>query len=333
MGDGGALEVDPITQNIYGMYSNSNCETPPTNGNQELELRYYNNLLKRGKKATYNTNKQILNYAIYDITATPIPTDTVFKNDYEYDTLGNLVKENYYEGYPFVLRDTKEYYYQNNLLDSIHYIVGLTAPVSFDTKYIYNGSQLTNLHYTIVSSLGGDTADVTFFYNANNKIIKDSSYYSNNTMSITNYIRNIDDQLLFVKSTQGVPNDTIARYTYNTMGNLISSRHFYDQQRYYFYKDIVQPNALNSLKPKFVCSLYPNPSQSNSVLNYYSSDSKSYDFILTDVIGNKIVSISEKGFIGEHSIEIPIKNLNNGIYFVSVFNKNNLQKTLKLIKE
>ncbi len=334
MGDGGGLEVDPMLQNSNGMYSNSNCETPPTNGNQLLEYRYFNGILTRGKIATYNLNKQITSYTIYDITASPSPSDSLFKNDYEYDVNGNKIKENYYEGYPFVLMDTKKYFYSNNLLDSTHYQQSGTNNFNMYTKFYYNGIVLSGLNNTINSISFVDTGYTTFFHNINNKIVKDSTQYSNNTFSIVEYIRNNDDQIIFIKNNQLLPNnDTLAEYTYNTFGNLVSSKRLYDNTRYYFYNDIVQPNSTNNLEHKFVCSLYPNPSQSIAVINYYSSDNKNYDFVLSDLIGNKIMTLSENGFVGEHNIKIYLENSSKGIYFVSVISNNQLVKTMKLVKE
>jgi hypothetical protein len=329
---GGFIKADPYTQNRSDLYAYSNCETPPTNGNQALQQFYLNGMLHREIKAAYNLNNQIERYIIYNITPSPSPADSIYMNDYVYDINGNVTEENYYEGYPFILRDTKKNFYVNNLLDSTHHHIGNPSPDDYYTKYYYSGTQLTSLFMEYIGPNASYTMLTTFSYNMNNKIIRDSTFYFiNNTHSITEYIRNADDKIVYVINSQLIPNDTVATYTYNSFGNIMQVNNINGNETInYYYKTI--NTSVNDVSEMTDLNLYPNPTCTVSTLSFTSKTNSPYQIEWIDITGKRIGSILESGFIGRHSVQIPTSNLTKGIYFVNVKNDHKTFFTRKLVK-
>jgi hypothetical protein len=78
-------------------------------------------------------------------------------------------------------------------------------------------------------------------------------------------------------------------------------------------------------------SLYPNPTLSASSLRFTLNQTETLNIEVMDVAG-RILNSSSAGYVaGTHSVELPIANLNAGVYFVRA-TVGNRSQTLKLVR-
>ncbi len=79
-------------------------------------------------------------------------------------------------------------------------------------------------------------------------------------------------------------------------------------------------------------SIFPNPANSNATLSVVLKEAKSFDVMLLDISGklifNEIVSNTN---IGENRVNIPVNEIENGIYFVRIQFENNQSEIIKLM--
>ncbi len=86
------------------------------------------------------------------------------------------------------------------------------------------------------------------------------------------------------------------------------------------------PISVKELYNKYHFKLYPNPSNEKISLTINSKNQTGLNIKLTDVLGREIKQI-------EYEEEIDISDLEQGIYFLTVFQNNQLLVTKKIIKQ
>ena len=69
--------------------------------------------------------------------------------------------------------------------------------------------------------------------------------------------------------------------------------------------------------------LYPNPADNEIHILYFSETDVSLEFVVSDITGRIIVHRSELFHSGENMLTLPVDNLDNGIYFIRITDKNN----------
>lgn len=79
-------------------------------------------------------------------------------------------------------------------------------------------------------------------------------------------------------------------------------------------------------------SIYPNPANQDATLNVVLTDSKSFDVMMLDITGKLVFNqnISNTN-IGENRVNIPVSEIENGIYFVRILFENNQSEIIKLM--
>lgn len=77
---------------------------------------------------------------------------------------------------------------------------------------------------------------------------------------------------------------------------------------------------------KLTLNVFPNPTSGNINLNYFGADLELLTVKITDVLGNELLNIAANEVLN-------ISSLNNGLYFLSIYNKGRLVTTEKIIKE
>ncbi len=87
-------------------------------------------------------------------------------------------------------------------------------------------------------------------------------------------------------------------------------------------------NGMNDVKSAIQINLYPNPTLSNTTLDF-GENNNSFQINLVDITGKTIRSYSN---FDKNTLIIERKNLQSGIYFITIRGEN-LNKTLKLILE
>jgi opacity protein-like surface antigen len=75
-------------------------------------------------------------------------------------------------------------------------------------------------------------------------------------------------------------------------------------------------------------NVYPNPAQTNLTLTISDYNSQSYSYFLYDATGKLILQNS----VQSNSTPIDLKELSNGIYLLSVFSGNILEKQFRVVK-
>ena len=72
-------------------------------------------------------------------------------------------------------------------------------------------------------------------------------------------------------------------------------------------------------------TIYPNPTNSLSVVSYQLLENTEVSIKLYDLTGREIRTLAdEKEFTGKHSLEVNMSNLDKGVYFVKVTIGDNL---------
>jgi len=79
-------------------------------------------------------------------------------------------------------------------------------------------------------------------------------------------------------------------------------------------------------------SIYPNPANSNATLSVVLKEAKGFDVMLLDISGKLIFNenISNTN-VGENRVNIPVSEIENGIYFVRIIFENNQSEIIKLM--
>ncbi len=79
-------------------------------------------------------------------------------------------------------------------------------------------------------------------------------------------------------------------------------------------------------------SIYPNPTNSNATLSVVLSEAKAFDVMLIDITGKLIFNENVSNTnIGENRLNIPVNEVENGIYFVRIVFENNQSEMIKLM--
>ncbi len=84
----------------------------------------------------------------------------------------------------------------------------------------------------------------------------------------------------------------------------------------------------NNLDIEF--SVYPNPAKNQISVDFSSTNNKSSNLIISDILGKTVKEFSVNSSNGINRIEINLNNLNDGIYFVN-FSNNDIKSTKKLV--
>lgn len=84
----------------------------------------------------------------------------------------------------------------------------------------------------------------------------------------------------------------------------------------------------NNLDIEF--SVYPNPAKNQISVDFSSTNNKSSNLIISDILGKTLKEFSVNSSNGINRLEINLNNLNDGIYFVN-FSNNDIKSTKKLV--
>ena len=84
----------------------------------------------------------------------------------------------------------------------------------------------------------------------------------------------------------------------------------------------------NNLDIKF--SVYPNPAKNQITVDFSSTNNKSSNLIISDILGKTVKEFSVNSSNGINRIDINLNNLNDGIYFIN-FSNNEIKSTKKLV--
>ena len=95
--------------------------------------------------------------------------------------------------------------------------------------------------------------------------------------------------------------------------------------------ELPQWSSLTEKNQETYLNILPNPTLSIFKLTYESTTTKNDELVVTNQLGEIVISKNIKTTSGKNSIEINVENLSNGIYFVTLKN-NNSYSTTKLIK-
>ena len=96
-----------------------------------------------------------------------------------------------------------------------------------------------------------------------------------------------------------------------------------------------EKNNLSGLSENSILGLYPNPTNYSLHIDYHLSEKSSCRIFISDLLGNKLISIdnSEKQNIGNHSIDIDLTGLSSGQYYLIMDSGKNINsKQFALIK-
>lgn len=78
-------------------------------------------------------------------------------------------------------------------------------------------------------------------------------------------------------------------------------------------------------------SIFPNPTNTESNLNFRLNENNEVHFIIRDLTGKAVYQSDKKTFsIGQVNIPIPIEGLNSGLYLIELNEGNNVHKGIKL---
>lgn len=89
--------------------------------------------------------------------------------------------------------------------------------------------------------------------------------------------------------------------------------------------------SVEELDNFYNASLYPNPTNSNIHLNYYSKSTTIASIIVRDMTGKTIIETTTSTSIGENNVSIETNHLDAGVYFVEMSNGSQSKK-IKFIK-
>lgn len=84
----------------------------------------------------------------------------------------------------------------------------------------------------------------------------------------------------------------------------------------------------NNLDIEF--SVYPNPAKNQITVDFSSTNNKSSNLIISDILGKTVKEFSVNSSNGINRIDINLNNLNDGIYFIN-FSNNDIKSTKKLV--
>ena len=84
----------------------------------------------------------------------------------------------------------------------------------------------------------------------------------------------------------------------------------------------------NNLDIEF--SVYPNPAKNQITVDFISTNNKSSNLIISDILGKTVKEFSINSSNGINRININLNNLNDGIYFIN-FSNNDIKSTKKLV--
>ena len=84
----------------------------------------------------------------------------------------------------------------------------------------------------------------------------------------------------------------------------------------------------NNLDIEF--TVYPNPAKNQISVDFSSTNNKSSNLIISDILGKTVKEFSVNSSNGINRLEINLNNLNDGIYFVN-FSNNDIKSTKKLV--
>ena len=84
----------------------------------------------------------------------------------------------------------------------------------------------------------------------------------------------------------------------------------------------------NNLDIEF--SVYPNPAKNQITVDFSSTNNKSSNLIISDILGKTVKEFSVNSSNGINRIDINLNNLNDGIYFIN-FSNNEIKSTKKLV--
>lgn len=84
----------------------------------------------------------------------------------------------------------------------------------------------------------------------------------------------------------------------------------------------------NNLDIEF--SVYPNPAKNQITVDFSSTNNKSSNLIISDLLGKTVKECSVNSSNGINRIDINLNNLNDGVYFIN-FSNNDIKSTKKLV--
>lgn len=97
------------------------------------------------------------------------------------------------------------------------------------------------------------------------------------------------------------------------------------------YIKVQNVGLINTEKISKTIEIYPNPANTNIFIASNYDLSKS-EISIYDILGKKI-NIEVIDYINKSNIKLNINSLNNGIYFIKIYDENNLHSTHKIIVE
>jgi hypothetical protein len=90
--------------------------------------------------------------------------------------------------------------------------------------------------------------------------------------------------------------------------------------------------GIDDIQPEIYASLYPNPSQGATNIEFEQSEKGTTSIKVIDILGNTIKKIENVYSAGKHNVDLETSSLRSGLYFVHIIQNNNT-KILKLFME
>ncbi len=78
---------------------------------------------------------------------------------------------------------------------------------------------------------------------------------------------------------------------------------------------------------------YPNPTSNNVTLEFKSKEFMLVNLTIYSIEGKVVISLTSNIEAGTNKIQIPMSDLSNGVYFLTIKNNNNVLHTQKIIKD
>lgn len=186
--------------------------------------------------------------------------------------------------------------------------------------------------YTVASTINANKKSITFKFPSYSTPYTWSSHWSNSTLTQTggnsgsvNYIMT-NNQTVFINYNAA-----------NSCGNSIPI----DGYLYKLVNGAIVPQALMRMaitneitdaEKDIELKIFPNPTSDNININYFSQENDNMSIVITDVVGNIILSESYQLNEGENNINLQLKSVSNGIYFLNLDSKD-FSKKEKIVIE
>lgn len=105
-----------------------------------------------------------------------------------------------------------------------------------------------------------------------------------------------------------------------------------NNKTYYSAKDAICDYnvSVSKISPTFLISYYPNPVQQQLFLEL-KSETQVKDILFFDLVGQRLNLSFEK--LEDNNYKIDVSNLNNGIYFLRIYDENSNSTEIKICKE